>query len=348
MRRVVVLTSHSAFQNAVLRAVLAGGVFGFLTSVHLPVWLLGCLFVLLLGAALVPPRGLRQGALLLLLGLLGASRAWVPSAGPWVGALGLGLWVGLAGAGLPAWQRGAATLATMLLAAGAARLPGALERLEVLAGLPGALPSVLCGLGMGLIVGSAVLVRQLRLVQQPVGRGLEALLPPPEHTDEISDLVRQAFATYREAAGVLIDQPQAVAAAEDLLRRITQFGRRWAEIEDQARRCDRARLQQRHHQLGERLAATQDEQARAEYERARAALDAQLGYLADIDIGRERAVARLHHQVATLERLRLAALRHRSVDAARMGEELKAVLEDLARAGQELDAATEALAEVPV
>ena len=48
-------------------------------------------------------------------------------------------------------------------------------------------------------------------------------------------------------------------------------------------------------------------------------------------------MARLTHQVATLERLRLAAVRHRSVDAARLGAELQPVVEELSEAGGDFD-----------
>ena len=85
---------------------------------------------------------------------------------------------------------------------------------------------------------------------------------------------------------------------------------------------------------------------RSEYSRALAAIDEQLAYLADIAKGRERAIARLHNQVATLERLRLAAVRHRSVGASKLGEDLKSVVDDLNQAGQDLDTAAEVLSEL--
>jgi hypothetical protein len=104
-------------------------------------------------------------------------------------------------------------------------------------------------------------------------------------------------------------------------------------------------LQQRLAELDLRLAACSDAVAQAEFARAREALAAQVDSLAEIARGRERAVARLTHQVAMLERLRLAALRHRSVDAARMGAELQPVVEELSQAGTDLDIASEALSE---
>jgi hypothetical protein len=157
----------------------------------------------------------------------------------------------------------------------------------------------------------------------------------------------QSVATYKEAAEALTDHPAALAVAEDLVKKIARFGRRWREIEAQANKSDPAEIAARIEELHRRQEATSDEQARAEYERAQAALGVQLGYLSEIRSGRERAVARLHHQVATLERLRLAAVRHLSADAARQGEELRAVIEDLSQAGRDLDCDAEALTEVP-
>ena len=95
--------------------------------------------------------------------------------------------------------------------------------------------------------------------------------------------------------------------------------------------------------VGRRLESSNDPLARAELARAREALAAQLAYVEEIANGRERAVARLEHQVATLERLRWAALRHRSADAARLGAELAPVVEELAQAGGDFDIAAEAL-----
>ena len=92
-----------------------------------------------------------------------------------------------------------------------------------------------------------------------------------------------------------------------------------------------------------------DPLARAELARAREALAAQVAYAAR----RSPAAASARwrgstHQVATLERLRLAALRHRSVDAGRLGAELQPVVEELSQAGGDFDIASEALTEATI
>jgi hypothetical protein len=313
MRRVLTIEDHAAFQLSVARTTLAGGAMllagVFFPSGRLYVALYGALLVLALLAAALPPRTLRQAALILCGGLLGA------------------------------------IFATPLSHL-AARLPQAFATLDW---LPGETSTLLGGLGLGLIVGTTTLVRHLRLRLDPMDDELMALLPATAPaSDEISPLVTQAIDTLRQSAEALSPHPQALSAAEELVKKIARFGKRWREIEEQARRTDRVQLEKRLGEIQARRESTKDEQAQGEYDRAISAVGVQLDYLNEIDRGRERAVARLHHQVATLERLRLAVVRHHSVDAARQGEELRSVVEDLGRAGQELDTAAEALSEAPV
>jgi hypothetical protein len=124
---------------------------------------------------------------------------------------------------------------------------------------------------------------------------------------------------------------------------MARFGHTWRAVEQETARSRPDELALRLAEVGARLAATGDPVARAEFERAREALTAQIDYLAEIARGRERAVARLTHQVATLERLRLAAVHHRSVDAARLGAELQPVVDELTAAGGEMDLQAEVL-----
>jgi hypothetical protein len=357
MRRTLAIDDHLAFHLAVARAMLAGGGLYFLMA-YLPAyfapwgggWLHGLLFVGLLGAAIAVPRGARQIAVLLVCAVLGGAAGAVFRDGdPVLSLLGWSLSLGLALYGssddLQRWQRLALGAAGGLLAFGAGFLPPALRGLEAV--LPGEMAPVLSGMAVGLVTGSAAILRQVRVQNVAVDQDIVALALPPAENDEIASLVQQAIGTYKETAPSLTEHPQALEAAEDLVKKIARFGKRWREIEEQARRSDKAALTARLADLSARQEATEDDQVRAEYERARGALQAQLQYLGEIDRGRERAVARLHHQVATLERLRLSALRHRSVDATKAGEELRLLVDDLTRAGQDMDVAAEALAEVP-
>ncbi|HEX4456649.1 MAG TPA: hypothetical protein VIA18_01685, partial [Polyangia bacterium] len=163
---------------------------------------------------------------------------------------------------------------------------------------------------------------------------------------ELGQLLGRAARAHRDALAAMGDEaPAARAAADDLVHKMTRFGRRWRDLELEAARSRPDELGARLLIMGRKLEATTDPLARLELGRAQEAMTAQLGYLDEIRHGRERALARLEHQVAALERLRLAALRHRSVDAARLGAELQPVVDELAQAGGDFDVASEALAE---
>jgi hypothetical protein len=191
-------------------------------------------------------------------------------------------------------------------------------------------------------VGVSSIGRNIQRLAAPVESELRALAGE----GELGQLLGRAADAYRDAVDALgTEAPQARAAADDLVLRMARFGRRWREVEADAARSLPADVHERLAVLNRRLEATTDALAKVEFERAHEALLAQLASLEEIARGRERAVARLTHQVATLERLRLAAIRHRSVDASRLGAELQPVVDELSEAGGDLDLASEALTE---
>jgi hypothetical protein len=198
------------------------------------------------------------------------------------------------------------------------------------------------GAASGLVVGVAAIGRHVGRERVPVDGELRALADE----SELGRLLGRAAAAYRDAVEAIGGEaPAARAAADELARKMTRFGRRWRELEGEAARSRPEELTERLLLVGRKLDGTIDPLARVELARAREALSAQLAYLEEIAGGRERAVARLEHQVATLERLRLAALRHRSADASRLGAELQPVIDELAQAGGDFDIAAEALTE---
>jgi hypothetical protein len=213
---------------------------------------------------------------------------------------------------------------------------------DALAALPNGIETMLTGATSGLVIGVSSIGRHLAVTHQP----LEAELRELADASELGALLGRAAVAYREAVVAIgSEAPAARAAADDLVGKMTRFGKRWRELEAEASRSLPADLKDRLLLVGRRLESSSDPLARAELTRAREALSAQLVYLEEIHSGRERAVARLEHQVATLERLRLAALRHRSADAARLGAELQPVVDELATAGGDFDIAAEALTE---
>jgi hypothetical protein len=165
---------------------------------------------------------------------------------------------------------------------------------------------------------------------------------------EVGALLRRAATAHRQAIEVISglpgdEAPAARKAADDLIQRMVRFGREWMEVERRATDTTPEQLTERVAVLETRLEKTNDPIAKQELGRAIAAIKSQAEALGEILNGRERAVARLEHQVATLERLRLAALRHRSADAGRLQAELGPVVEELADAGGDYDLASDAM-----
>ena len=206
--------------------------------------------------------------------------------------------------------------------------------------------NLIAGATGGFVVGVSSVGRHVALSTAPLEHELLALADETE----LGKLLGRAASAYRDAVVAIGGEaPAARAAADELVGKMTRFGKRWRELEaeastSQARAiCGAA--------AAARPAARRDRRsagARRARPRASEAMAAQLAYVDEIASGRERAVARLEHQVATLERLRWAALRHRSADAARLGSELAPVVEELTEAGGDFDIATEALSEATV
>ncbi|MBL9006162.1 MAG: hypothetical protein JNJ46_18055 [Myxococcales bacterium] len=370
MKRTLTIGDHLGFQWTVLRTTLAGGLLGLLHSIlgsssgYLAelsglrgswAWLYGATAVAALGCAALPPttRGQRAwvlacAGLAALAGGFAAQNAWTHELWAPAGLFAVGLALSLSLArGLGLWRGLGMLIVGTAAAFGAQKLPAALGAQDAFLELPRTLSAILSGLGMGFVIGSSTVVRHIQVVQtSQLDKELRALLPAPEATDEIAGLVKQAMASYQQAIEALEEHAQAKTAAGELVKKIARFGKKWQDIEAQTKKSERAELEKRVADLKARQESASDDGVRGEYERALSALREQLTYLDEIEKGRQRAIARLHHQVATLDRLRLAAVRHRSVGAAKLGEELKTVVDELNQAGQDLDTAAE-LAELP-
>jgi hypothetical protein len=338
----IMINDHDKLHESVARATLAGGGAA-VAGLFLPAHLAAAVMALAVSVAIVPPSTWRSAACALLWACAAGGAAKL---GGTVGAIGGALAIGASLArDVDSGPRLLAVTLGTVGALGAAMIGRAIVQTEVLAFLPSGLETLAGGASAGLVVGVSSIGRHVSAVSAPVERELDRL----RAEGELGELLGRAAVAYREAVAAMgREAPAARLAADDLVRRMARFGRHWQEVEAEAARSLPSELNERRLLVGRRLEATSDPLARAEFERARDALDAQLASLAEIARGRERAVARLTHQVATLERLRLAALRHRSVDAGRLGAELAPVVEELTEAGSDLDLESEALTEAQV
>jgi hypothetical protein len=330
---------HNELHESVVRGVLATGAAA-VAGLFLPAAAAAALLALALTISVVPPTSFVSLAVATLWALVAAAGEQRGGAvGEAVAALAIG---GSLARGLGGWSRWVAAGCGATGALAASLVTRALDGTAALALLPNGLAALVTGATSGLIVGVASIGRHVQRTRPPVESELQALADD----SELGQLLGRAATAYRDAVAAIGDEaPAARGAADELMRKMARFGKRWRELESEAARSLPEDLNERKLLVGRRLEATQDPLARLELARARDALSAQLSYLDEIRGGRERAVARLEHQVATLERLRLAALRQRSADAGRLGAELQPVVEELTQAGGDFDIAAEALTE---
>ncbi len=306
-------------------------------------------------AAVVPPRTITDGALLLLLSLAGGAVAglgttWALPVAASIMAVGMMRSI----TPVPAnrqWLEGFAVAAVLALAAfvirRAFRITGVLEPSfgpGVSALAAGAVAGAVTGLG-----AMGRLLRPAEPVNAGVGVELGQLAAEVMVTNpEVASLLKRAADAHQQAAeavDALGDKgdPSTRKATDDLVKRMMGFAKEWQGIEKRSAITQPEALTERKAMLQARLETTEDTIARAELGRAIAAIEGQVEAVREIRRGRERVLARMEHQVATLERLRLAALRHQSADASRLQAELQPVLDELAEAGGDFDLASEAL-----
>ena len=357
MSNELVLRDHGALQYAVLRTTFVGAAAGLVEFYHhAPLVDAAVLFGL--GCAVVVPKSLRSASVAAALACAAAG-AWFVSTPLTV----LGWTAGGAAAALTGmlFAREAKGGARRLLStvAGALAFCGGLfvfsrSGVELAETLPWALPYLAAGAAGGFVAGFGALGREVTL-QAALPAGDAALqrnaLPPPApastETGELGELLVRARSASDDVERALgRDVPGAVAASQDLLKKVSAFAWRWRDIERQLARTDRAELIARMDRVGERSRAAADDVVRAEYQRAERALKQQLDDLDSIRGCQDRALARLHHHVAVLERLRLAALHRHSAESGKSAEALLPLVEELSAASLDLDGAAEVLAEL--
>lgn len=341
------IRDHVELQSAVARATVAGGAYGLLewrwpgpSSVFLGLFAIGL--------SAVPPRSWRSAMLAAGVAVLACL------AGALGGAAGTLAFAAVGGLIFARDLEGTRpkTVAALAGAIGLGAglfVSNSIGGSGALAAIPPGLAALALGGATGFIASLGVTGRELDW-RFSDGERLPVAPPAPSLAGggELSGLLGRAAQALAEAKVALGDEaPEARSAAEDLVGRIERFGLRWRQLDQEAGRTDRLALAGRLEQIITRERDAGDEVVRGEYTRARVALRAQLDYLDGIQRDHDRAVARLHHHIAVLERLRLAALHHRSADASRVGEDLAPLVGDLTAAGLELDVAAETLAELP-
>lgn len=213
-----------------------------------------------------------------------------------------------------------------------------------LAALPPWLVAAAGGAGFAFTLVLALLPRHVDVVVDRIADARERVRPAL--SGEVAELADRAQAVWEKVSGTLAADDPVRRAIEDSVVRLYEVAGRWQSVESDGARTPADALVERMTQIDSKIAGTTDEVAREQYEQARAALAEQLRYLKEIGTSRERVVARMHHYLAAMERLRFAVINHRSHDASRLSTEVQPILDDLRDLGRDIDFTSDALGEV--
>ena len=164
---------------------------------------------------------------------------------------------------------------------------------------------------------------------------------------EHRELAERGVAVWRWGNESLAADSPVRGAIEGAVLRLLETAERWQSVEASVRGAeDLQAVDARLDELDHKIASTADPVARGQYQQARRALEEQRRYVQEIASVRERALARMHHYVAAVERFRFAAANHRSADALRVStDDVQPILDDLDALGGDIDCASEALGE---
>jgi hypothetical protein len=334
---------HEEFQRAAVHMAIAGalaGLAGYVAFRAIPgfgpvggAWALAALVVAAAFGAAAPARRTRPVELIVFAATGAGAGAALALGGETVATAALAL-----GFGLLVARGGRRFLATLLVASATAILArfvlGNLLAAAADTHVPLGLAAAATGAAFAFVGVLGLLPRHLELHADRVGAAKEAtrtLL-----TGEVRELADRAVALWNKVDQTLEPDAPVRRAVEDSVVRLFEIARRWAAIENDGARTSAELLGQRMAAVTEKLERTSDAVAREQYAQAHAALAEQLRTLGEIGTARERVVARLHHYIAAMERLRFAIIHHRSA-------EVQPILDELEGQGAEIDIASAAL-----
>lgn len=198
----------------------------------------------------------------------------------------------------------------------------------------------LAGTGFAGVAVLGLVPRHVHLLRDPVREAWESCRGAMG--GELQDLLGRAMGVWDSVVRTVAPEDEARRAIEAALLRLIQVAVQWQSIETGSRGDRADALVARIEAMDERIAASDDAVARTQYEHARGALAEQLRYLREIGTSRDRVLARLHHYVAAIERLRFALVNSRSADASRSSFEVQPLVDSLESLGSDLDLSREA------
>ncbi|MBX2814220.1 MAG: hypothetical protein KTR25_20595 [Myxococcales bacterium] len=204
----------------------------------------------------------------------------------------------------------------------------------------------MAGLFIGLATAPRYLLPEANAVESAFALALQ------RRDGEIHSLLGRALEIYRSVrAETHPHHPNAFEQqlhqqVSDHVMRILYIAEHCRRIEDDLSPDAIAELEDRMAELEVRSRRVTDDSARGTFGQALTSLREQQQAMDMLKDGRERVIARLHVNVALLEKLRLSFLQLGTADVERAGAETSPVVEALDELGRELDATAHAISEV--
>jgi hypothetical protein len=193
---------------------------------------------------------------------------------------------------------------------------------------------------MGMVGALAMLPRHVQLVLDPVRAALSRL--PADLDAEVRGLCARSAAIWSTAQDQIGDEVGKNLVRDGVLKTL-EVAAKSAEVKITG--PSDAELAERVADLDQRIASATDDEVKAQYQSARAALGDQQRYRDRIRQARERLIARMHNHVAALEKFELAATGLEAARTASAGSEVVRQLEELSYG---VAASGEALAELEI
>ena len=170
-----------------------------------------------------------------------------------------------------------------------------------------------------------------------------------ELTGELARLSSQAVDLYRRCREALARSPQSAARAHvgrslvEVTTRTLDVARRWHAVDLELGERAESDVDKRLTEVRALIAKSTDATAKRQLQAAERALTEEQAQISRIRAGRERVLARLHADLAILERTRFALLALRCTDAHMLATELSHLSENLSALGREMDGEAQAI-----
>lgn len=216
--------------------------------------------------------------------------------------------------------------------------------------VPGPIATALAGGAAGLFLGLGATPKHLAAKQDPVELAYKRALLLRD--GEIHEILDRSLRLYRTVQQDLATRTASQTERElhgrvsELAMRILHIAHQCRSIQTDLGAAPASELEERIDALRRKAASTSDKSARATFLATIESLEAQKASVDAIARGLERVLARLHANVALLEKVRFSLVHARSASAEQMGGDVSPLVDTIDELSRALDATSQAVGEV--